>query len=143
MGLRNTLVCTAFLLLTTTASLAQQSAAAPDWSAWSFLLGSWTGVGTGQPGEGSGGFTLKPDLQQHVLVRSNYAEYPASKDHPASRHDDLMLIYHETPTSPASAIYFDSEGHVIHYSVQVNPSARSAYSSAKRPLARRLIDLPI
>jgi hypothetical protein len=107
-------------------SLSAQQSAPPDWQTWSFLMGNWIGAGNGQPGQGSGGFTFKPDLQQRVLLRTNYAEYPATKDRPAYRHDDLMVIYHETPASPNEAIYFDSEGHVIQYAVQIDASAKTA-----------------
>jgi hypothetical protein len=112
--------------------LAQKSSPAPrphessPWENWSFLLGEWVGSGSGDPGQGSGGFTLKPDLQGKVLVRTNYAEYPPAKDRPAYRHDDLMVIYDQTPSDQAYAMYFDSEGHVIRYEVQVNPSSKTA-----------------
>ena len=107
-------------------ALSSQQSSPPDWHAWNFLMGDWTGVGSGQPGQGAGGFTFKLDLQERVLVRSNYAEYPATKDRPAFRHDDFMVVYHETPTTPARAIYFDSEGHVIHYAVQIDGAAKTA-----------------
>lgn len=43
------------------------------------------------------------------------AEYPAAGDKPASRHDDLMIIYPEGKDLRAD--YYDSEGHVIRYQV--------------------------
>ena len=95
---------------------AQQSVAKVDWSAWKFLIGEWVGEGTGKPGEGIGGFSLLPDLQNAVLVRKNYAEYPATKDRAAFRHDDLMIIYNEDGRT--KAVYFDNEKRVIHYTVQ-------------------------
>ena len=49
------------------------------------------------------------------MLRTNYAEYPATGDKPKSRHDDLMVIYEAAPG--VSADYYDSEGHVIHYTV--------------------------
>jgi hypothetical protein len=96
------------------------------WQDWSFLLGEWKGEGSGQPGQGAGGFSLRPDLQRHILVRKNFAEYPATSNRPASRHDDLMVVYQESVEGPIRAIYFDSEGHVIHYGVRINPLARTA-----------------
>ena len=105
--------------------LAQQPAAS-EWRDWSFLLGEWKGEGGGEPGQGIGGFTFKPDLQQSVLVRTSYSEYPASKDRPAYRHDDLMVIYREKPSSPVQAMYFDNEGHVIHYGVTIDSTAKTA-----------------
>jgi len=61
-----------------------------------------------------------------VLLRTNYAEYPATKERPAYRHDDLMIVYQEPPAASLHAIYFDNEGHVIHYAVHIDPSARTA-----------------
>jgi len=92
-----------------------QGANSAGWEGWNFLLGQWVGEGSGQPGQGSGGFSFALDLQGKVLVRKNHADYPATKDHPAFSHEDLTVIYHEDGASPARAIYFDNEGHVIHY----------------------------
>lgn len=77
-----------------------------------FLAGSWDAVG-GPPGS-SGGTAFRWDAQGRILVRTNHAEYPAMQGRPASRHDDLMVIYVEN-TAPLRAIYFDNEGHVIRY----------------------------
>jgi hypothetical protein len=32
-------------------------------------------------------------------------------------HGDLLYIYRDSPDQPLKAIYFDNEGHVIHYDV--------------------------
>ena len=110
----------AALLLATSLSAkqsqAQQSKDAANWDAFRFLLGEWVGEGTGTPGEATGGFSFSFDLEGKVLVRRNRADYPATKDKPAYSHTDLMVIYHE-PGQDMRAIYFDNEGHVIHYVV--------------------------
>ncbi len=87
-----------------------------QWSAWQFLVGEWIGEGTGDPGQGSGGFSLQPDLQNTVLVRKNSAYYPATKDRQAFTHEDLMVIFYEN--DQPKAIYFDNEGHVIRYTAE-------------------------
>jgi hypothetical protein len=92
-----------------------------SWAPLSFLLGEWIGEGTGQPGQGSGGFSFLPDLEKNVLVRKNRADYPATKERAAFSHTDLMVVYREPGAVKLRAIYFDSEGHVIHYTV--DPSA--------------------
>jgi len=92
----------------------------PSWAPLADLVGDWTGEGEGQPGQGAGQFSFQPDLQNRVLVRRSYAEYPASKDRPAFRHDDLTIIYREAESAPLKAIYFDNEGHVIRYAVDVS-----------------------
>ena|SRR5437879_6618581 len=83
----------------------------PDWVHWGFLTGDW--VADSQPGGPTGGFSFKPELQERILVRKNRADYPATKDRPASSHDDLMVVYAEG--GETRAIYFDNEGHVIRY----------------------------
>jgi len=86
------------------------------------LVGDWVGEGGGQPGQASaGGFSFAPDLQGAAPVRRNFAEYPASKDRPAFRHDDLTIVSRGTHGSPQRATYFDSEGHVIEYTVSASP----------------------
>jgi len=37
------------------------------WEKWQYMLGEWKGEGSGQPGEGSGMFTLKPKLEEKGL----------------------------------------------------------------------------
>jgi len=94
--------------------------AAEDWGPLQFLIGKWTGEGTGQPGAGAGAFSLTPDLQGQILVRKNYAEYPAANGRPASRHDDLMVVSRDDARQ-LHATYWDSEGHIIQYSVNASP----------------------
>jgi hypothetical protein len=78
-----------------------------------FLIGEWRAIDN-TPGE-SGGFAFTLSVQNHVMTRTNYAVYEANATHPASRHDDLMVIYAEG--GALKALYFDNEGHVIHYDV--------------------------
>ena len=107
----------------------QQPTSGDDWASLRFMIGKWVGEGGeeggGGPGMGSGYFTLREDLQGKVLVRKNRADYPATQDSPAYSHEDLMVIYRDI-TSPAGhqlrAIYFDSEGHIINYSVEARHS---------------------
>jgi len=84
-----------------------------------FLLGDWDAV-PGPAGE-TGGFGFKSSVQGRVMVRTNYANYPASAGKPASRHDDVMVMAADGDIIRAD--YFDSEGHVIRY-VARSPAAR-------------------
>jgi len=106
----------AFVLLSCCA-LAQKLPA-DKWIGWQPFLGTWEGAGGGGPGQGSGSFTFAPELQGAVLVRHNYSQYPATKDKPAYRHDDLMVIYPDEQARKTRADYWDNEGHVIHYLVE-------------------------
>jgi len=91
---------------------------ADNWEAFRFLIGDWVGKGTGSPGEAGGAFSFSLDLEEKILVRRNRADYPATKDKPAYSHTDLMVIYKEG--TETRAIYFDNEGHTIHYAVTVS-----------------------
>lgn len=81
-----------------------------------FLVGEWASSGSGTPGSATGSAVFAWALQDRVIVRTSYAEYPPSGGKPGSRHDDLMVIY-ATPVG-VRADYYDSEGHVIRYSVR-------------------------
>jgi hypothetical protein len=90
------------------------------WAAFRFLIGEWVGEGAGQPGQGKGEFTFLPELQGKVLVRRNRAETAAAPGRPAMVHEDLMVVYPAGNGQPIKAIYWDNEGHTIHYSVQAD-----------------------
>jgi hypothetical protein len=104
-------------------SSVQQSSSVINWNAFKFLMGEWVGEDTGAPGEGTGGFTFSFDLQNTVLVRKNFVTYPATKDRPAFRHDDLMIVFQENGKTRAT--YFDNEQHVINYSVTISSDSNS------------------
>jgi hypothetical protein len=93
-----------------------------NWDAFQFLIGEWIGDGSGQSGQGNGVFSFSYDLQNRIIVRKSFADYPATQDKPPFRHDDLMIIYYESDTIPR-ATYFDNEGHVIHYTVTTNDAS--------------------
>ena len=124
----------ALLLLIAALSLFAQSG--PNWDRWQFLIGDWAGEGSGQPGQGTGAFSFRPDLDARVLVRKNRADYPATKDKPAYSHQDLMVVYPEGPA--ASAVYFDNEGHVIHYGIEFGRAGGTViFTSAAEAAAPR------
>ena len=97
----------------------------------SFMVGRWTGEGTGAPGNGVGEFSFEWDLGRNVLIRRSFAEYPATPERPASRHDDLMVVFVEA--GKLKAEYFDSEGHVIHYRVMPAADSKSVEFLSEPP----------
>jgi len=97
-----------------------------------FLLGGWDGGGSGTPGQGSGGTSFATGLQDRVIVRTNFAMMAATDKTPASRHDDLMIIYVDDQRV-VRADYYDNEGHVIRYRVTSSGPGRVAFFS--EPLA--------
>jgi hypothetical protein len=115
--------CLAVLLLMCAAVCvyAQQPVESDPFAPLQFLVGDWQGQGTGKPGDSTaGGFTFDYDVQKHVLVRKNFAEYVSKNERGAERHEDLMVIYPEN--GALKAMYWDSEGHVIRYVVS-SPAA--------------------
>ena len=101
------------LLILSAGAYGQQTS---TWAKMTPLFGEWKGEGSGEPGQGAGGFTFKLDLDGKVLVRKAHTEYAATADKPAAHHDDLMVVYLDSG-SPSKAVYFDNEGHVLNYSI--------------------------
>jgi hypothetical protein len=93
-----------------------------------FLVGEWEGVGGGGPGGGGGRAVFSRALQDRVLLRTSYAEYPAQGGRPAIRHDDLMVIYVDAD-SAVKADYYDNEGHVIRYSAHSPAGGQAVFLS--------------
>lgn len=92
-----------------------------------FLVGTWTAEGGGAPGEATGSFDFAEGLNGNVLIRKNRADYPATASHPAMTHEDLMIVYPEN--GKVRADYYDTEGHVIHYTVNVPATNRAVFVS--------------
>jgi len=100
-----------------------------------FLVGTWDATGTGSPGQGAGQYTFREINQGKALLRMSYAEHPATKDAPASRHTDTMIVYHEG--SAWRGDYCDSEGHAIHYRIDVPEPGTAVFLSDSLPGAPR------
>src|SRR5262245_23204853 len=71
----------------------------------------------------------------HALVRKNHAQYPATKERPATAHDDVMLLFAEN--GQLRAEYVDNEGHVIRYAVQAPNASTLVFLSESLPQAPR------
>jgi hypothetical protein len=117
------------VMVGTTAGLSAVAAALPHgMEGLAFLLGRWDGVGGGAPGQGAGSATFASGLQDHVIIRDSFAEYPASSTTSAVRHDDLMIIFPDAGGG-IGADYYDSEGHHIHYAVTVPAPQEAVFQS--------------
>ena len=122
------------------------SASADPWSALAFLEGTWDAhAQAGSAGaQSSGTYTFSPDLKHHVLVRrsdSAACKGPANYD---CEHSDVLYVYQEAENQPLRAIYFDNEGHVIHYSVSTLDSRTAVFisdASSSTPQFRLLYEL--
>lgn len=101
--------------------------ASDPWKSLQFLMGTWEAKtqGGSAGATGSGVYTFQLELRNHVLARhSSYegCKGPADFD---CEHGDVLYVYQDAPGLPYKAIYFDNEGHVIHYDVST-PTATSA-----------------
>lgn len=111
---------------------AVQSPDADPWEALSFLEGTWTAntQGGSARAKGSGRYTFQPELGRHVLAR--HSSDPAGCKGPTTydcEHSDLLYVYPEAGSQSLKAIYFDNEGHVIHYDVSTPSSATAIFIS--------------
>jgi hypothetical protein len=128
-----TFIAAAFLLGTTLAPYTQALAAATDpWKALEFLEGTWAAhtKGGSANAQASGTYTFKSELKHHVLVRrsSDSAACSGPKGFDCE-HSDVLYVYQEAKGRPPKAIYFDNEGHVIHYDVTTPDSATAVFIS--------------
>lgn len=125
------------LLAANLPAVAQRSGSPPSdaWRIMQSLVGQWDGDPPQRPGQApSGSFTVFSELQGHALVRRSFAEFPATQGHPAARHDDLTIVYQGEAGAAPRATYYDSEGHVIEYTVSASPDGhRIEWLSAIRP----------
>jgi len=121
--MRRAILCLGFLLLP--AFTAAQQTKTPDlWGPFKFLEGTWTAEGHGEPGEGKGVFSFGLELQGKILVRRNRLVFPATAKRPAFAHEDLLVVYREGDATPNRAVYFDSEGFVIHYAASFSEKGK-------------------
>ena len=108
---------TAAVVLAATSLVSAERVRPPStWDRLQVLLGTWQSKGDTQLGEGSGTASFTSELGGHAIVRRSFAEY-SSGPQAGTRHDDLLVVYRANPDAEPQAIYFDSEGHVIHYRV--------------------------
>jgi hypothetical protein len=111
------------------------TAPADPWAGWRFLAGSWNG--TDNASHVSGTFSFEFELDDHVLVRRDHADLPATGSRPASKHDGLMVIDRE-PGGEKLATFYDNEGHVLRYTATLSADGRTlTFLTATLPSAPR------
>ena len=133
-------ILTVFILLGVLGACTRDATAAESavdpWKSLHFLIGTWeakTQSGSANA-TGSGTYTFQPELRNHVLARHSGSEVCKGPADYNCEHGDLLYVYQEALGQPYKAIYFDNEGHVIHYEVSA-PTATSVIflSDASRP----------
>jgi len=122
---------------------AQNTPQQDPWKAIGFLEGTWEAKTDGAAGvTTSGVYTFRRELKNHVMARHSSND-PGCKG-PATfdcEHGDLLYVFQEMPGQALKAIYFDNEGHVIHYAVSTPNNGTAVFlSDATQPGPRfRLI----
>ena len=106
------------------------------WKQLRFLIGTWDAktLGGSAGAASSGTYSFQLELRDHILARHSSS---AGCKGPASfncEHGDLLYVYQDAPDPPYKAIYFDNEGHVIHYDVSIpSPGSVVFLSSSSQP----------
>ncbi|MFZ1085398.1 MAG: hypothetical protein WAN35_10565 [Terracidiphilus sp.] len=99
----------------------------PDpWIGVRFLLGSWEAKTTGgiAQAKASAGYAFRLELRDHILARHSRSGACNAPDDFDCQHSDLLYLYPVPNGGALQAIYFDNEGHIIHYDVTA-PSPNS------------------
>ncbi len=104
----------------------------PEWKDFQFLLANGRLLGAVSPARGPESFYFDFELGGKIFVRRNHLEFAATRDNPAFAHDDQLITYKEE-TGEMRAIYFDNEGHTIHYKVTLSPEGDLVYISDAIP----------
>ncbi len=96
-----------------------------------FLEGTWNAnVQNNAAVTGSGRYTFQRELNGHILARhatnDPNCKAPATFD---CSHGDLLYVFQDAPGASLEAIYFDNEGHVIHYDVSTPSPDRVVFLS--------------
>jgi hypothetical protein len=109
----------AMSLLTACGLSAQTAAKADPWAGLRFLLGSWEAKTTGGTAQAqvSAAYAFRLELRDHVLARQSSGGACKGPEDFDCRHSDLLYIYAAGKGQTLQAIYFDNEGHAIHYDV--------------------------
>jgi hypothetical protein len=95
------------------------SARADPWAGVRFLLGLWGAKTTGGVAQAqvSASYSFRLELRDHVLARHSRSGSCSAPDDFDCLHSDLLYIYPASTGAALEAIYFDNEGHVIHYAI--------------------------
>ena len=99
-------------------------------------MGTWEAKTTGgqAQAQSTGTYSFGLELRDHLLARRSAYGNCKGPDEFNCQHSDLLYIYPEGPGQSLRAIYFDNEGHVIHYAVSVpGPGIAVLLSDADRP----------
>jgi len=117
-----------------------QPPATPDpWAGIRFLIGSWETKTTGGAAQAQAAavYTFRLELRDHILARHSRSGACVNPDDAECQHNDLLYIYPEGGAGSFKAIYFDNEGHILHYDLSIpKPGTAVFLSDAAQPGAQ-------
>lgn len=92
------------------------------WTPFNFLIGSWHGTGSGQPGTSQVERTYQFILNNKFLQVQNKSTYPPQEKNPQGEvHEDLGIISHDSARKVFVFRQFHVEGFVNEYILE-NPT---------------------
>ena len=94
----------------------------------SFLMGEWVTDTDTELGHATALSSFAPELDRQILTRRGSTSYTSGRN-AGQRHDDLLIVYPEGASGGMKAIYFDAEGHVIHYTVTIPEPNTAVFDS--------------
>jgi hypothetical protein len=124
---------------------AQTATPVSSFDALRFLEGTWeakTPAGSGPAASGT--YTFRKELGGHVLARHSTSESCKAPADFNCDHGDLLYVYQDASGQPLKAIYFDNEGHTIHYNVLAQSPSQAVFlseASAPGPRFRLVYEL--
>lgn len=105
-------------------------ATADKWSALRFLLGTWEGTTTGQPGSGSVRRHYRLALREHFIEVHNASTYPPQEKNPKGEaHEDVGYISYDRSRKVFVLRQFHVEGFVNTYATGSNPTPPVVFTS--------------
>jgi|ERR1700728_1589221 hypothetical protein len=101
------------------------------WNALRFLEGTWDARTKGEASgvNATGTYNFRKELGGHILARHSSAAGCKGPNDFDCEHGDLLYVYQDMPGQTLKAIYFDNEGHVIHYSVSTPTPGSAVFTS--------------
>jgi hypothetical protein len=117
-------------------SLGAQTSTQPadPWQSLTFLEGTWRAeTGAGSTAKVAGTYTFAKELRGHVLARHSTVAGCTGPESFDCQHGDLLYIFAERPGEGLKAIYFDNEGHVIHYALSTPDASTVIFLSEPGP----------
>ena len=124
------------LAATLMAAAATSQAQTSPLDALNFLRGTWTASTNANGSAGAtaiGTYTFARDLNGYALQRTGSLDKCTGPKTFDCQHHDQLTIYAD-PTGALAALYIDSEGHVIQYSI-ATPDATTAIFTSQGPAA--------